>query len=84
MINHIIYIIFIILITIIIIDISIIITIIIIIIICSDCIEMPLGIGFFSLDQRKKGAMNGSSPLEMELDMEGHVEDPYEVDHHGD
>lgn len=46
MINHIIYIILIILITIIIIDISIVIT----IIICSDCHEMPLGIGIFSLE----------------------------------
>lgn len=46
MINHMIYITLIILITIIIIDISIVIT----IIICSDCHEMPLGIGIFSLE----------------------------------
>jgi len=67
LINHIIYIIFIILITIIIIDIYIVIT----IIICSDCHEMPLVIGISHLSKEKRGAMNGSSPLEMELDMEG-------------
>ena len=67
MINHIIYIIFIILITIIIIDIYIVIN----IIICSDCHEMPLGIGISYLRKKQRGAMNGASPLEMELDMEG-------------